>query len=101
MLGRSSINHTLVWAAAAGGHEPLAWDEFRRSLLSTHQAAFPDQWIGVWSVRCTTMGSAPLVLLLSLWAVVTSVIGCARDLTPITRPRVSAVAGRGTCFRPG
>lgn len=73
----ASLQHPVVWAAAAaaaqaedagesgagaaggdagavdaGGAEfaaALAWDEFSRSLLSTHARAYPDVWVGVWS----------------------------------------------------
>ena len=44
----SSINMTLVWAAAR--HDPdLAWDEWRRMTLHAHTAAYPDTWPGTLS----------------------------------------------------
>jgi glycosyl hydrolase family 36 len=40
-----SINMTLVWAAAR--HAPaLGWDEWQRSQLAAHEAAYPGEWEG-------------------------------------------------------
>lgn len=44
----SSINTTLVWAAAR--YDPdLAWDEWRRMTLHAHTAAYPGTWMGTLS----------------------------------------------------
>ncbi|SFR25712.1 hypothetical protein SAMN04488564_10934 [Lentzea waywayandensis] len=44
----SSVNMTLIWAAAAYDPE-MAWDEWRRMTLHAHTAAYPEVWTGTLS----------------------------------------------------